>query len=359
MDRLEATYFTLCQPSRNNCSAVVYYMADYFKQKGLYFESSKDLCEGDIVFFQNSNGLSHVGLCIEWGDTTFITVEGNKGDAVAYGEYRYSQVGGYVAGFAHPRYNENITVEDAIAYAVSQLGYTEGANNWNKYAAELDAIEPYGYFADCGKKQFLPWCAVFICAVMYNAYKETPSPEPPTPPTPPTPTDKYTVSTNSGDALRLRAAPNVDSEQVGYIDNGSTIEAIDVVEGESIGNVTAWVKTSDGHFYGDNSVGYASGKYLTPTPEVKPSPEPPSPPTPTVKRYRVSTNSGDALRLRAEPNTDSEQVGYIDNGTIIDVIEIVEGESIGYVTTWALTNCGQHYGGATCGFCSMKYLEEV
>ena len=175
MDRKQTAYYVLCQPSSNNCAAVVSYMADYFKQKGLYFTSSQDLCKGDIVFFQNSAGLSHVGICVDWYDSTFDTVEGNKDNKVSRCNYRYSQVGGYVAGFAHPRYCDDCTLEDALAYALSQVGYTEGANNWNKYAQELDAVD---YFEGCGKKQNLPWCAVFICAVMYNAYKDNPDPEP-------------------------------------------------------------------------------------------------------------------------------------------------------------------------------------
>lgn len=186
MDRKQTAYYVLCQPSSNNCAAVVSYMADYFKQKGLYFTSSKDLCKGDIVFFQNDSGLCHVGICVDWGDTWFNTVEGNKDNEVKLCGYYYSQVGGYVAGFAHPRYNENCTVEDALDYAMSQIGYTEGANNWNKYAAQLDEID---YFAGCGKKQNLPWCAVFICAVMYNAYKDNADPQPT-----PTPTPDQTVN---------------------------------------------------------------------------------------------------------------------------------------------------------------------
>lgn len=175
MDRKHTAYYVLCQPSENNCAAVVKYMADYFKQKGLYFTSSQDLCKGDIVFFQNSAGLSHVGICVDWYDSTFDTVEGNKDNKVSRCNYRYSQVGDYVAGFAHPRYCDDCTVEDALEYALSQVGYTEGADNWNKYAQELDAVD---YFEGCGKKQNLPWCAVFICAIMYNAYKDNPDPEP-------------------------------------------------------------------------------------------------------------------------------------------------------------------------------------
>jgi len=208
MDRKHTAYFVLCQPSENNCAAVVKYMADYFKQKGLYFTSSKDLCKGDIVFFQNSAGLSHVGICVDWYDSTFDTVEGNKDNKVSRCNYRYSQVGDYVAGFAHPRYCDDCTVEDALAYALSQVGYTEGADNWNKYAQQLDAVD---YFEGCGKKQNLPWCAVFICAVMYNAYKDNPDPKP-------TPTPEPTVKT-----------VNVELDELSKGDNNGQVMTIQIL----------------------------------------------------------------------------------------------------------------------------------
>ena len=181
MDQKHTAYYVLYQPSSNNCAAVVSYMAGYFKQNNKYFTVIKDLCKGDIVFFQNSQGLSHVGICVDWNDDnkTFTTVEGNKDNCVKKCEYKYSQVGGYVAGFGRPRYTGDCTRDAAISYALSQVGYKEGANNWNKYAQELDKVD---YFAGCGKKQNLPWCAVFICAVMYNAYKDNADPQPtPTP----------------------------------------------------------------------------------------------------------------------------------------------------------------------------------
>ena len=89
-------------------------------------------------------------------------------------------------------------------------------------------------------------------------YSSEPSPAP-------TPSkDQYTVHTNSGDALRLRAEPTTDSAQVGYIDNGQTVTAEKVVEGEWIGDINTWILTTYG-----GKTGYASGKYLSPTPEIK------------------------------------------------------------------------------------------
>lgn len=95
-------------------------------------------------------------------------------------------------------------------------------------------------------------------------------PEPAPQPTP-TPSNEYTVNT-SGDALRLRTEPNTSSKQVGWIDSGNTVTAEKVVTGEDIKGVNTWIFTSGGHFYSGYSKGYASGKYLDPTPEVKTEP---------------------------------------------------------------------------------------
>lgn len=320
MDQKQAAYYTLYQPSYNNCAAVVSYMAQYFMQYGKYFKSVKELCKGDIVFFQNSSGLSHVGLCIDWGGGQFITVEGNKDNQVKKCYYPYSSVGGYVAGFAHPRYTDEITRDDAIAYAISQIGYKEGSNNWNKYAQELDAVN---YFAGCGKKQYLPWCAVFICAVMYDSYKATPAPTPPSPT--PTPTDKeYKVVTKSGDCLRIREKPTTESEQVGYIGNGEIIKPESIVNGQDVNGCDIWAKYLKG---------YCSCAYLV---EVT-----------TTKTYKVKTNTGSALRIREKPTTNSKQVGYIDNGNTCQVDDITNG--------WAHV---VDYNGIT-GYAYAQYLKEV
>lgn len=65
---------------------------------------------------------------------------------------------------------------------------------------------------------------------------------------------------------------------------------------------------------------------------------------PAAKTYRVRTNSGLPLRLRAEPNINSEKLCTIANGTKITVTETRNG--------WAKTT----YAGKT-GWCSMTYLK--
>ena len=335
---------------------------------------------------------------------------------------------------------EYLLPDKAVSYALSQVGYKEGSGNWNKYAQELDSIN---YFAP-QKKQGVAWCNIFVDDVIYNAsgkdksktqkalyqpsydnlsaacpyaaryfrnngaWSSTPqvgaqiffgkvgsethtglvvavgvstittvegnkgntvqkcsysksnsniagyglikydtAPQP----TPPTPTkDEYKVTTNSGDALRLRKEPTTKSIQVGYIPNGKTVKADAVVKGESIGGCEAWVKTTY-----NGAQGYASGKYLTPTPQIDPDPEPtptPTPPTPTGTKYKVKTNSGVALRMREKPNATAKQVGWIDNGQTVLVESITDG--------WGYVNRnGAKGGGAQKGYSSMKYLKKV
>lgn len=97
-------YYVMFQ-STPNLSAVVEYMADYFKKNGAYFTDTQNLERGDVVFFQNDDGLCHVGICVAWGDNGFYTVEGNKENRVDKWYYGFNEVGGYVAGFGRPRYD--------------------------------------------------------------------------------------------------------------------------------------------------------------------------------------------------------------------------------------------------------------
>ena len=135
-------------------------------------------------------------------------------------------------------------------------------------------------------------------------YADGPSPEPHT--------NTYTVKTNSGVDLMLRAEPNTKSSVIGSIPNGTTFTAEKVVEGESIGYVTTWV-----YYKG----GYASGRYLLPIPVInEPEPDPQPTPDPVTQReYTVSVNS--YLAIRTGPGTNYEQVGKLTNGSVITIVE--------------------------------------
>ena len=48
-------------------------------------------------------------------------------------------------------------IHQVVSLAYSQVGYKEGPNNWNKYAADPRMTELYGW-----SLQNQPWCAVFV-----------------------------------------------------------------------------------------------------------------------------------------------------------------------------------------------------
>lgn len=56
-------------------------------------------------------------------------------------------------------------INKLLAWLGAQVGYTEGGNNWNKYAA---AIDPLGI--TYGAKQNQPWCAEFDLAAFVECF---------------------------------------------------------------------------------------------------------------------------------------------------------------------------------------------
>lgn len=60
---------------------------------------------------------------------------------------------------------EKEAIDRVIDIANAEVGYPEGENNWNKYAAYLD---PMGI--TYGSKQNQPWCGEFVLAVFVKAF---------------------------------------------------------------------------------------------------------------------------------------------------------------------------------------------
>ena len=69
-------------------------------------------------------------------------------------------------------------------------------------------------------------------------------------------------------------------------------------------------------------------------------------------RARVAVSEDATLRLREEPNTSSEVLGNLPNGTVVPVLDRVEGESISGDTEWLQVD----YEG-TVGFISGAFAE--
>ena len=88
-----------------------------------------------------------------------------------------------------------------------------------------------------------------------------------------------------------------------------------VVKGQNISGVDTWV------YYNG---GYASGKYLSPTPvcpDPTPTPTPSTPtpptPTPTGTKYRCTCTKG--VNIRAGAGTGYKKVGAVNYGQIVTI----------------------------------------
>lgn len=93
--------FFLFQPSYNNYSASASCFASYFKNAGEWYTS--DPRAGDIIFFQNDNGIYHVGIVESVDGDTINTIEGNTSDKVL--RRSYDRDAGKIAGYGRPRYD--------------------------------------------------------------------------------------------------------------------------------------------------------------------------------------------------------------------------------------------------------------
>lgn len=93
-----ARNFLGCPAPKYNCAAGVKFLREYMINKG-YKVNKKNGQPGDVIFL-NSN--KHVGIIEEVRDGKYITIEGNKGNKVARGNYGISS--STVYGICHPTY---------------------------------------------------------------------------------------------------------------------------------------------------------------------------------------------------------------------------------------------------------------
>lgn len=107
--KYDAQYF-LFQPSYNNYSCSANLMANYFKSAGAWYTSGPEV--GDIIFFQNADGIYHVGIVESIEGRTINTIEGNTSDSVARRSYDCDAE--KIAGYGRPRY-DGYAIEDSSA----------------------------------------------------------------------------------------------------------------------------------------------------------------------------------------------------------------------------------------------------
>lgn len=98
----------LFRPEMNDYGSVVKYAFNYFKNAGKgYKKEDYDPKPGDVIYFQNSDGLSHTGIVVAVDSTTVTTVEGNSGKNNWYVVKKtYKKTDSYIYGYGHPDYSE-------------------------------------------------------------------------------------------------------------------------------------------------------------------------------------------------------------------------------------------------------------
>ena len=136
----------LYRPKYNNMGAVVKYAFNYFKAAGKGFTKEEYTPKaGDIIYFQNSKGLSHTGIVVDVTASQVITVEGNSGKNNWYvAKSKYSKTSSYIYGYGCPDFEETPSKYPTPPFKVEILksGITGmRAEGWSssKWLGNIDA----------------------------------------------------------------------------------------------------------------------------------------------------------------------------------------------------------------------------
>ena len=252
----------------------------------------------------------------------------------------------------------SIYSEDVITIATKEVGYKEGANNWNKYAKELDSIKYFNY-----PKQNVAWCSVFYnwCVYKASGNNKAATLKALYEPTKDNCSAGCVESANYYKAKKQFFTTPKIGDQVFFLVSGKIghtglVYKVDSSKVYTIeGNKSNMVKKCSYALTNKTIAGYGRPKYDTPT-ETKPvetvnDKTEPITPVESGTMYTVKTNTGDTLRIRQNANTSSKQLGVIPNKKSFTSDTVVTGQNIGGCDKWVKAT----YNGVT-GYVSGKYL---
>lgn len=165
---LEKARKLLCRPAVNDYGSVVKYAFNYFKKAGRgYTKEEHNPQPGDVIYFQNSEGLSHTGIVEAVTDTEVKTIEGNAGKGSNYVvRNTYKKNDPYIYGYGVPVYDEKYpsvpfeAVNTLKGVAVRDIPYSDGniiATIKQGATIEVEALEgSSGDFAKITGYVYLP-----------------------------------------------------------------------------------------------------------------------------------------------------------------------------------------------------------
>lgn len=108
------------------------------------------------VLITNITNKASYGPALNVGDEVFVTWKYTDSNA-PWGQCTYAGKTYYVDCSALSVQKPITKASEVVKIARGEVGYTEGLNNWNKYALEM------------GYAQNQPWCATFVSWVMMKA----------------------------------------------------------------------------------------------------------------------------------------------------------------------------------------------
>ncbi len=224
---------------------------------------------GDYIFFNTSLGTcAHVGRIDSASGGKYKTVEGNKGNRVAYGSYTISKTNKNIYAVIHVPYETIEPKPEPTPEPPEPTGTTYKVVT--KYQHLEVRKEPTTKSADIGdlakgstftssvvvKGESVHGCDAWVKVDKgyANGYylsptpvvKEEPKPEEPTPvvvePPKPVVYPKYKVKTVTGEWLALRVAPKTGAVLIERMPYGSEVELIDTVSGEKVYGSNEWAR---------------------------------------------------------------------------------------------------------------------
>lgn len=103
---LEEARKLLHRPAMNDYGSVVKYAYGYFNSAGAaHKKEDYTPVPGDVIYFQNSAGLSHTGIVVAVNAAHVTTIEGNAGPGSNYVVKKsYDRKNNYIYGYGHVQY---------------------------------------------------------------------------------------------------------------------------------------------------------------------------------------------------------------------------------------------------------------
>ena len=141
----KARSFLGCPEPDMNFAKVVKYLWQYMDKKG--YKVSGTTKPGDIIFFKNSKGISHVGIIEKVDDKNIISIEGNKGNAVK--RVTHGRTVSTIYGFMRPKYEAETTTDSGTKPVtlslIDQLAYECIQGKYGNYPDRKHRINALGY----------------------------------------------------------------------------------------------------------------------------------------------------------------------------------------------------------------------